>query len=122
MNLLDTALLTFSCVAANHLGLITAAENVLKRNLPIVNCPKCFTFWCVLFTTVLSGWNMIGALAVSFFFAYLAIWLELLMGFFAVLYDKYYEKIYTKTASGHTIATDADKDYADGDVSDLQEK
>lgn len=91
----DIAMLTFSCVAANHLGLVAAVEGVLKRSVPVVNCPKCFTFWTVLFTTYLSGWNMVAALAVSFLSAYLSLWVQLLMAFIDRIYNNLYDKIFS---------------------------
>lgn len=90
-------MLTFSCVSANHLGLISAMEKVIRHSIPIANCPKCFTFWMVLATTYLSGWNMIASLAISFLCAYLAIWLELLMGFIDLQFQKLYETLYPTT-------------------------
>lgn len=88
-------MLTFSSVTANHLGLIAAAERILKRSLPILNCPKCCTFWLVLFSTVLTGWNMVSALATSFLCAYLALWLNLLFAFIDKQFNLLYDKIFS---------------------------
>ena len=90
-------MLTFSSVTANHLGLIAAAEKVLKRNLPILNCPKCCTFWLVLFSTTLTGWNMVSALATSFLCAYLSLWLNLLFAFIDKQFSKLYGTLYSTT-------------------------
>ena len=87
-------MLTFSCVAANHLGLIPAMEKVIRHSIPIANCPRCLTFWMVLATTFLSGWNMIASLAISFLCSYIAIWLELLMGFIDLKFNKIYATLY----------------------------
>lgn len=95
LTLYDIAMLTFSCVAANHLGLVAAIEGALKRSVPIVNCPKCLTFWTVLFTTYFSGWNMISALAVSFLSAYLSLWLNLLFAFIDKQFNLLYDKIFS---------------------------
>lgn len=115
----DIAMLMFACVAANHLGLVDAMEKVLGRKIPIVNCCKCFTFWTVLFTSFLSGWNMVEALAVSFLFAWLALWVELGMGFIDTLYLKLYEKV-TAAGNDDTVATDANNDDSESAVSELQ--
>lgn len=112
-------MLTFSCVAANHMGLIDAIERVIRHQIPIANCPKCFTFWSVLFTTSFSGWNMIEALAISFLFAYTASWLELGMGFIDSLFNRLYEKIYSASDTGDTAATDADIEHPESPLSDL---
>ena len=116
----DIALVTFSCVTANHLGLISALEGVIRHKMPIMNCPKCLTFWMVLFMTSFSGWDMVDSLAVSFLSSYLSLWMELSMGFIDTLYNRFYEKIYTNR--------DDDEDSADGcktdagsTLSDVQE-
>lgn len=101
LTLYDITMLTFSCVAANHLGLVAAIERVLKRSIPIVNCPKCFTFWAVLFTTCFSGWNMVSALATSFLCAYLSLWLNLLFAFIDKQFNLLYDKIYSATDNTH---------------------
>ncbi len=108
----DIAMLVFACVSANHLGLIEAMERAIRHRIPIANCPKCFTFWSVLFTTYLTGWNMIAALAISFLCAYLAIWLELLMAFIDLIFQKLYETIYPNTGTDET-ATDSNNDFPD---------
>ena len=104
LTLYDITMLTFSCVAANHLGLVAAIERVLKRSIPIVNCPKCFTFWAILFTTCLSGWNMMEALAVSFLSAYASLWLQLIFTFIDKIFNKLYDKIHPTAppATDHT--------------------
>ena len=114
-------MLTFSCVAANHLGLIEAMEKVIRHSIPIANCPKCLTFWMVLFTTFFSGYDMVAALAISFLCSYSAIWLELGMGFIDFLFNKVYEKIYSSTDTSDTFAADADNEHSDSTVSDLSE-
>ena len=115
----DIAMLTFSAVSANHLGLISAAERVLRRSLPIFNCPKCCTFWSVLLLSTLSGWDIISALAVSFLCAYLALWLEMLMGFIDTIYNKIYEKIYSTADAGIAPTADDSESDTDGDMSDV---
>ena len=102
LTLYDITMLTFSCVAANHLGLVAAIERVLKRSIPVVNCPKCFTFWAVLFTTAFSGWNIVSALSVSFLCAYLSLWIQLLMAFI----DRKYNHLYDTIFSTDNIADD----------------
>ena len=94
---IDVAMILFSCVAANHLGLVHAIENIAHRKLPIVNCPKCFSFWCVLFYMIFTGHVIILSFATSFFCAALASWVELLMGLFDTKFNWLYDKIYTTT-------------------------
>ena len=98
MNCTDIASIVFVCVTANHLGLVKAIEAVVKMEVYIINCPKCFTFWSVLAYSVYCGLPVIEMLAISFLCSYLAIWLELLEGFIDILYLRIYDKIYdTKT-------------------------
>jgi hypothetical protein len=95
MDWIDIASIVFVCTAANHLGLVSAIEDVTGcHGLPIIGCPKCLTFWCVLlygcYNIVAYGTcGIVTVLAISFLCAYLAIWLELLMG----IVDYYYNKV-----------------------------
>ena len=93
---IDIASIIFVCVTANHLGLVSAIEEQLEKELVIFNCPKCFTFWSVLaFQFVTNCHGLMKMLAVSFLASYLAIWLELLEGYIDTLYNKLYDTIYT---------------------------
>ena len=99
MDWLNDLMITFSVVAANHLGLVAAIERTVKHRLPIVNCPKCMAFWTVLAygiatVPVVSTAGAISAVAVALLAAWAAIWLELAMGFIDQLYLKLYEQIY----------------------------
>ena len=93
-------MILFSAVAANHLGLVAAVERVLGHSIPVVNCPKCLTFWSVLAYGLAAEMPDSGAAclpsvtATALLCAYLASWLELLMGFADTLYNRIYEQIY----------------------------
>ena len=106
----DIAWIVVACTSANHLGLIAAVENVLHRRLPVVNCPKCLTFWSTLAYLLacflvgddaLLGGGPITALlsavprmlAVAFLAAYSALWLELIMYFIDTIYNSIYDQI-----------------------------
>lgn len=114
---IDIAMILLSCTAANHLGLIGAIEQKTGIELPVVNCARCFSFWCTLLYMFVSENRMVVSFAVSFINSYLAIWLELGMGYIDYLYNKCYDKIYN--ASDDTPAADADKGNSDGSVSNL---
>ena len=43
----DIACIVFVCTAVNHLGLIETIEGIIKREIPVVNCPRCLTCWSV---------------------------------------------------------------------------
>lgn len=101
MTLTDMLLILFSCVAANHLGLVAAIEKAISRRLPVINCPKCLSFWATLIYGCSICCNSVAAipsaipsvLALSFLAAYAAIWLELIMFSIDTLYNSIYDKI-----------------------------
>lgn len=94
---MDIAAVVFFSTAVNHLGLIQAIEGVIHHKLPILNCPKCLSFWGTL-ACGLSGDGITAALpsalprllAISILCAYTAIWLELIMYAIDTLYNKIY--------------------------------
>lgn len=111
----DIAAIVFVCTAVNHLGLIAAIQAVTRcRELPIISCPKCFTFWSVMvygiatvpfgcpavlppFLTAVYSTSAQGLiafllhlLAISLLCSYVAIWLELIMYAIDTLYNKIY--------------------------------
>ena len=101
MNWIDIASIVFICTTANHLGLVKAIEGTLRIKLPIINCPRCLTFWSVIVYGVVEAnssffilHSSLKLLAISFLASYSAIWLELLEGYIDTLYLKLYEKIY----------------------------
>ena len=106
---IDIACILFACTAANHLGLIGKIEGIIGKNIPILNCSKCSTFWFTLVYMVGEmGFSNIPQIplmfAISFLNAYLAIWAELGMGFIDTLFDKCYETIY-RSKDNETTAT-----------------
>lgn len=120
MNCVDIASIVFVCVTANHLGLIGKIEEITGFPFPIINCPKCSSFWLsVIYGMGQMGFsvkNIIPLLAISFLASYSAIWLELFEGFIDTLYMKCYEKIYPDDEAD-TPAADADNGHPDGTVS-----
>ena len=94
----DIACIVFVCTAVNHLGLIETIEGIIKREIPVVNCPRCLTFWSVMIygiaTMPCSFPQGIVAiprlLAISLLCSYLAIWLELIMYAIDTLYNRIY--------------------------------
>ena len=118
----DIASIVFACVTMNHLGLISAIEDVTHRKLWIVNCPKCSTFWATMVYCcydIATYKTAITVLAVSFMASYSAIWLELFEGFIDSLYMKLYEKIYPNPYDDTLTAEDFDDNYSTGTVSEL---
>ena len=93
----DIAAVVLFSTAVNHLGLIAAIERVVHHRLPVLNCPKCLTFWGTL-ALGLSGDGFTAAhpsalprlLAISILCSYTAVWLELIMYAIDTLYNKIY--------------------------------
>ena len=105
---IDIASIVFACVTVNHLGLIEAIENKIDQELPIVNCPKCFTFWGTLAYGLwyINFFSLPMVLAISSLASYTAIWLELFEGYIDTLYSKFYGTIYPATNTTDTDALD----------------
>ena len=115
MDWIDIASIVFVCVTANHLGLVKAIEESTERDLAVVNCPKCSSFWSTLAYTIFVTHEPISSLAISFLASYIAIWLELLEGYIDTLYLRLYDKIYP--TSDNTVAASPDKGNTPGSVS-----
>ena len=118
MEWIDIAGIVFISVTMNHLGLIGKIEEIYGKEIPIINCPKCASFWITFIFSlweVSSFYGVIKVLAISFLASYIAIWLELLEGYVDTLYIRLYGKIYE--TSDNTPAADADDGNSAGTVS-----
>lgn len=119
MDWIDVASIVFVCVTANHLGLIGKLEEIWGK-LPILDCPKCASFWITLLYGLLGIKGKYGEipflLATSFLASYAALWLELLEAYIDTLYMKFYGKI-TATDTDNTTASNADGGNSDSTVS-----
>ena len=124
MNWLNVLMIAFSATAANHLGLVAAAESVIRHRLPVMNCPKCAAFWSVIVygiaeanSSLFTFHFSLTVLAVAFLSAWSAVWLDLFMGIIDHIYLIIYEQIYptTDTADTDAISTaDTVSDVPDG--------
>lgn len=108
--LIDIACLVFVCVTMNHLGLIEAIEGVIKRPIPILNCPKCSSYWSVFIYTLLSSYDIIPSLAISFLASYIAMWVELFEALVDLMYMWVYDKIYANKADYEITASATSSD------------
>ena len=116
ISVLEIASILFSSVAINHLGLVAAVEKVIARRLPVIDCPKCLSFWVTLTYGCSVCCDSIAALpsvlphlfALSLLCAWLAIWLDLAMGIIDQLYIKVYDTFYPTTNPTDTDALDTD--------------
>ena len=102
ISVLEIASILFSSVAINHLGLVAAVEKVIARRLPVIDCPKCLSFWATLTYGCSVCCDSSAAIpsalphlfALSLLCAWLAIWLDLAMGIIDHLYKKVYDTFY----------------------------
>lgn len=115
--LYDYFLLAFVCAAMNHMGLIAAAEKILGHSLPVLNCAKCSTFWITLgygvvhWKALVSPYDSaVPIAALSFAFAYVAVWLDLLMGGVDIIYLRIYDAFYPTAAGAADSAPAAETD------------
>lgn len=95
---IDIVSIVFASVTVNHLGLVKAVEKAVGVILPVVNCPKCLTFWMTLTYCCHEATTyrmVITSLAISFLASYVAIWLELIEAYIDTLYLSIYGKITT---------------------------
>ena len=100
---IEVVAITFSCVMFIHLGLVDAILGVYgveEKNVPIITCPKCLTFWSVLAYLFLTKHNIIQSVATSFLASYITIWFDLLLG----IMDMWYEELYRKISDGKEAA------------------
>ena len=87
------ACIVFICTAVNHLGLISTIEGIIKRELPVINCPKCLTCWSVMAYQLVTNCNPLTSFAIALFCSYIALWLNLFMYAIDTLYNRIYGKI-----------------------------
>lgn len=109
MTWFDVAMITFSCVMMIHMGLVDAildAYNVHDKDIPVITCPKCSTYWCCLLYLILTRHKVILSVATSFLASYCAIWFDLLLGQMDVLYEDFYKRISCRTENNSTVVHD----------------
>lgn len=123
----DIVSTVFVAVTANHLGLIGKIGEITGRDIPVLSCPKCLSFWATLGYQVchdtakcFTAHGIVTVLAISFLASYAAIWLELTEGLIDTLYLKLYGKI-TQPDTDNTAASDAEDGDTAGSVSELQQ-
>lgn len=112
---LKAAMIVFICTSMNHLGLIEAIEKVLGFKLAVVNCCKCSTFWVTYFYLgiVHNSLGFLTVIAISFLACFLAVWLELALGYIDTLYNKAYERIFNTSTVSETVGDKGDTETDD---------
>lgn len=94
--MIDVVAILISCVLVIHMGLIDAILKVYgieKKDVPIIRCPKCLTFQCVLWFLILTRHNVLLSVATSFLTSYVAIWFDLFLGQMDIWYERIYKRI-----------------------------
>lgn len=86
--LLTALIAMFAATLAHHLGLSEAVAKVISK---ILKCPRCLTFWSVLFVLFVYGCNILIAIGLSLLMAYCSIWTELLLGALNKLYERLWQ-------------------------------
>ena len=75
-------------VLAQHLGLSEAIAKVVSK---ILKCPRCLSFWTVLFALLALGCDAFIAMGLSILMAYLSIWIGLPLGMLNNLYKRLWQ-------------------------------
>lgn len=84
----------FCCVLFVHMGLGDIVCKVIRRNLSLFSCVKCFTFWTVsAYTILFTDLEPIVCVSTAFATSYIALWLDLIFSKLAVLYEKIYKSV-----------------------------
>lgn len=92
--MVTTALIVMmTAVLAHHLGLPEAIAAVVTK---VMKCPRCLSFWTVLFVLVILGYNLFIAVGLSVLMSYLSIWSGLLLSLLNDLYDMLWQRMNRK--------------------------
>ena len=87
--LLTALIAMLAATMAHHLGLSEAVAKVISK---ILKCPRCLTFWFVLFVLFACGCNILIAIGLSILMAYLSIWIGLPLGVLNDLYERLWQR------------------------------
>ena len=109
----DVVLITLSCTLFVQMGLSDAVQNVLRVHFRPLSCPKCLTFWLCLLYMLLSGVRVLDAVAASFLFSYVSLWLALALDALASAYNRLYEQFSETPRAPEDAASDTDEARAD---------
>lgn len=92
--MVKTALIVMmAATLAQHLGLSEAVAKVVSK---ILKCPRCLSFWTVLFVLVILDHDPVIAVGLSILMAYLSIWSGLLLIKLNDLYERLWQKQKTR--------------------------
>lgn len=119
--MMGIACIFISCCLFIHLGLGDTLGQLFDTDFVLFRCVKCLTFWCVLgySLTVLS---MEQAVCAAFLLAYASLWVELLLGKIAGIYEKLSKDVAaaeSKSDSGIRSEAHQDNEGKEGFVSEM---
>ena len=100
----EVVMVVFSTTMAIHLGLVEAICTTIfgRKDLPVISCPRCLTFWSILVLLLFSHIPPLKTIATSFLGSYLSIWFDLFLGYLDKWYEKIYETITRERQGGST--------------------
>lgn len=85
-----TALMVMvAAVVAQHLGLSDAVAKVSGK---VLRCPRCLSFWTVLFVLTYLGNDVVPAVGLSLAMAYLSEWVSIPLVMLNDLFDYLWQK------------------------------
>lgn len=76
-----------------HLGFPEAVARIV---LKIARCPKCVTFWVVLFASLVMRYDLWLSIGLSFLMAYCSLWVSMLFGLLTHYYNRLWRKLNEK--------------------------
>ena len=120
---INVVAVVLSAVLTNYLGLIEAVEKVIHHKLPILNCPRCLTFWLTLCLLLchFSLRHLPIIVATSLLCAYLSEWVELCFGIFDKFYENIYNKTYPAEEAAETDSSTTDTETTETDMPQMRE-
>lgn len=79
-----------AAILGHHLGIV---DKLSELAVEISKCAKCTTFLVTLFVLVMSGCDLITAVALSLVMAYLSFWCGLILILLQKIYDWLWKRI-----------------------------
>lgn len=106
------ALVLVSCCLFIHLDMGDTIRKILHTDFILLRCVKCLTFWAVLgYSLLCLTLPTVTAIGMAFLCAYASLWIDLLLGKMAEIYEKLGKDVDAeepKSDSG--IGSETDKD------------
>lgn len=109
-----------SCCLFVHLGLADAILRVTRIKLPYLRCAKCLSFWSVLiYSLMVVPVRVEVSVLLAFVCAYAALWIELLLGSIANIYEKVSNSMDAEASASASASEGDEEDSTKGEESPL---